>query len=564
MIQALRAGFELQSKERSYRIVGVLGSGSFGITYLAASEISVGNISVPMRFAIKEHFISASCYRADDGVAVLTVPTAEKSVRASRSDFLTEANRLKKLCKKTRNIVSVNETFEANGTAYYVMEYLDGGSISRCSEDESVSVVLQIADALKEIHKERVLHLDIKPDNIILKSGENGEKYPVLIDFGISKHFDSENKPTSSLSAKGASPGYAPQEQYAGVGEFSPKYDIYAIGAVLFYLCTGKNPPDAFKISPNQQELKVELAGKVSSRIEKTILNAMKPAASERTSSIERFCDDLLGIDFFPVLNILDSQVNFRKDKERISVSVDSNINWIVYSKEKWCTVRKSGKTVIISVTKNRDASPRTCDVFIENASYQISQAICIRQEGRSTIIFPQKPTWWTLYKKRICQTGGIIIAVFGMVGLCIFLESEHRKSNIDDFSDIPVVSAVYPKDTSSIVSDDIPINDYEVEKTPQVDEEDAKSQRTEAMQADEEKARQRKAYLQAEANRYVKIADQAYLKYIADTDDVASGMTALSNYRKVLEMDSNYDLLLGSKIKEIKACINILEKELK
>ncbi len=290
-------GYKLRSKEREYEIIRVLGSGSFGITYLAKAKVSVGNISTTMSFAIKEHFMSASCYRGEDGVTVLTVPTAKSDVVNSRADFITEANRLKKLCLKSRHIVSVNETFEANGTAYYVMEYLDGGNPSKCPEDEAVSIVMQVADALRQIHGEHVLHLDLKPDNIVLKTNERGETYPVLIDFGISKHFDSKGRPTSSLKAKGASAGYAPQEQYAGVNEFSPKYDIYALGAVLFHLCTGKTPPDAFKVSPNQQELIRELDGEVSANVEKAILNAMKPSAMERTPDIKRFCDDLMGID---------------------------------------------------------------------------------------------------------------------------------------------------------------------------------------------------------------------------------------------------------------------------
>lgn len=203
---ALPKGFRLQSKDRVYEIIKVLGSGSFGITYLATAEVPIGNISTTIRFAIKEHFMSASCYRGDDGAMVLTVPTAKSDVVDSRADFITEANRLKKLCLKSRNIVSVNETFEANGTAYYVMEFLDGGSPSKYSEEEAVSIVKQIADALNEIHKEHVLHLDLKPDNIVLKANDKNETYPVLIDFGISKHFDSKGRPTSSISARGLLP----------------------------------------------------------------------------------------------------------------------------------------------------------------------------------------------------------------------------------------------------------------------------------------------------------------------------------------------------------------------
>lgn len=428
--QALSAGFNLQSKERTYEIVRVLGSGSFGITYLAIANVAVGNISATMKFAIKEHFISASCYRGEDGATVCTVPNAQSDVIDSRADFITEANRLKKLCLKSRNIVSVNETFEANGTAYYVMEFLDGGSPSRCSEEDAISIVLQVAEALKEIHKEHVLHLDLKPDNIVLKTNDKNETYPVLIDFGISKHFDSKGRPTSSLSAKGASPGYAPQEQYAGVSEFSPKYDIYALGAVLFYLCTGKNPPDAFKISPNQQELKKELEGKASSNVGKAILGAMRPSASERTPSIKQFCDDLMGIDFIPVLNVSDTDIEFGKGKGSREVTVDSNIGWSIYTDADWCKVSKTGNNIVISVSKNKETGKRSCDVVVSGSSHQLSQVIRIKQEGVGTVVFPSGPSWWQQHSKSVYQVGGFILAGCFIAGLFLLFKPDHKKES--------------------------------------------------------------------------------------------------------------------------------------
>lgn len=427
---ALKTGFKLQSKDRVYEIVKVLGSGSFGITYLAMSKVCIGNISTTIRFAIKEHFMSTSCYRGDDGAMVLTVPTAKSDVADSRADFITEANRLKKLCQKSRNIVSVNETFEANGTAYYVMEFLDGGNPSKCSEEEAISIVLQVAEALKEIHMEHVLHLDLKPDNIVLKTNDKGETYPVLIDFGISKHFDSKGRPTSSLNSKGASPGYAPQEQYAGVSEFSPKYDIYALGAVLFYLCTGKNPPDAFKISPNQQELKQELVGKVSSNVEKAILGAMMPAALERTQDIKQFCNDLMGNDFIPVLNIPDSNIEFGKDKSRSEVLVDSNIDWRVYSDKDWCNVSKTGNNVVISVARNKETGKRSCNVVISSPPHQISKVIKIKQEGIGTVVFPNRPSWWQKYSKRVFQASGLILAGCLIAWLSLLLMTNPEKDS--------------------------------------------------------------------------------------------------------------------------------------
>lgn len=426
---SLQPGFRLKSKERTYEIVKVLGAGSFGITYLATGEVSVGNITTTIKFAIKEHFLSASCYRADDGSTVLTVPTAQSDVMGSRSDFLTEANRLKKICLKSRSIVSVNETFEANGTAYYVMEFLDGGNPGLSSEADAVEIVRQIAEAVRHIHEENVLHLDIKPDNIVLKTNEKGETYPVLIDFGISKHFDGKGKPTSSLSAKGASQGYAPQEQYAGISEFSPKYDIYALGAVLFYLVTGKNPPDAFKISANQQELKKELTGKVSPTIEKAILNAMKPSAMERTATIDQFSEELSGFEFVPELKTEISQLKFDKNKGEETILVESNLPWEAYSTQSWCKVKKIGDNLNIKVSKNNSdgSSTRQCEVILKGTTRNVSFNIQISQQGKGTIVFQkkQRPTWLEQNSKKVYVGGTALALIGGIVLLCILLQPD-------------------------------------------------------------------------------------------------------------------------------------------
>lgn len=398
---SLQKGTKLRSGEFTYEIVKVLGSGSFGITYLAVTEVAIGNITTKVKFAIKEHFMSASCYRDDDGKSVLTVPTAKDNVYASLSDFITEAKRLKKLCNNSRGIVHVNETFEANNTAYYVMEYLDGGSLQRCCEEDAISIVLQIAEALKVVHDDHVLHLDVKPDNIVLKNNGFGKTYPVLIDFGISKHFDSNNKPTSSLRAKGASSGYAPQEQYGGVNEFSPKYDIYALGAVLFFLCTGKNPPDAFKISPSQQLLRCELEGIVSPKVKNAILRAMTPNALDRTSTIDKFCEDLVGSDFSPILQPSTLDIRFEKNKDIAYVDVRANMHWIPCSDKKWCDASKKGNRIKISVSKNNKVDKRCCKITIVGEPYiigqpikpyKIAQTINVIQDGLGTELIVPDP----------------------------------------------------------------------------------------------------------------------------------------------------------------------------
>ncbi len=295
--QALRPGTVISSEHYDYKIVKVLGAGSFGITYLATADVQVGNVSVTVKFAVKEHFMSMSCYRGDDGAEVLCTPASKEDVELSRNDFLIEARRLQTLCQKSRGIVHVNETFETNNTAYYVMEFLNGGSPGQMPEGDAINIICQVAQAVDTIHGEKLLHLDIKPDNIVMKTNDSGEVYPVLIDFGVAKHFGKDNKPTSHLQAKGASAGYAPQEQYdeGGITEFSPKYDIYALGAVLLFLLTGKNPPSAFKISPNQAELAAMIPPTVTASTRAAILGAMKPSAFERTESIADFVAQLTG-----------------------------------------------------------------------------------------------------------------------------------------------------------------------------------------------------------------------------------------------------------------------------
>ncbi len=457
--QSLPHGFKLQSKERTYEIIKVLGSGSFGITYLAVSNVVIGNISTTVKFAIKEHFVSASCYRGDDQATVLTVPSAKIEAENSLADFITEANRLTKICGKSRNIVSVNEAFEANGTAYYVMEYLDGGSPKHSSEEEAVSIVKQVAEALKVIHQEHVLHLDIKPDNIVLKTDEKNETYPVLIDFGIAKHFDSQDRPTSSLNAKGASPGYAPQEQYAGVSEFSPSYDIYALGAVLFYLCTGKNPPDAFKISPNQQELTRELDGKVSPKVKRAILNAMKPNVWDRTSSIDSFCEDLNGSAFSPFINVNCGNLDFDNESSQYLVDIESNTEWSVKSNANWCTVSKKKDSIEILVSNNNGLSNRNCTITIADNSNTLSKEIHISQQGAGTVVFKktEPSTWWVGHKKKVFAAIGALLGIVFVICLFILImpnSNDGQTQPSEDFSSTEVSNVVATPSVNNQSSD--------------------------------------------------------------------------------------------------------------
>lgn len=298
-INVLPKGTELHNGKRKYRVEKVLGTGGFGITYKVSSTVMVDNVAINTFFAMKEYFLS-SCYRDNDGATMRFSPTMKIEVEQSLNDFITEAKRLNSLGLKSDNIVKVNEVFKENGTAYYIMEYLEGGNLQdfvktngALSEADAVALITPIAHAVEALHSERILHLDIKPENIVLKEErETGEITPILIDFGLVKHFDSKGKPTTRLSAKGASDGYAPMEQYTTIDKFTPAIDVYALGATLFYLIKGKNPPKAFDIE-SSITIEKSLPAMISENVKMTIVHAMEKSKFERTSNVTAFLAEL-------------------------------------------------------------------------------------------------------------------------------------------------------------------------------------------------------------------------------------------------------------------------------
>lgn len=291
----LHNGTILSSGNNKYRIVNMLGQGGFGITYLAVAEIQYGNVTTEAKFAIKEHYPSVFCKRVQEDV----IPESDKMQEYSRSkdDFIAEAKKLHSLGTENENIVKVNEVFEANGTAYYIMQYINGNSLSeyinkkkRIAYEEAIKLLIPIFDAVQFLHKSRINHLDIKPENIMLHQGVNGLT-PVLIDFGQSVHFKKNGDKTSPKGIMGVSEGYSPLEQYAGITEFSPATDIYALAATLLFTLTGETPDSASKIKLSA--VRNELAKIVPQDYLEGICKALNKSDDDRTSSIAAFKSDL-------------------------------------------------------------------------------------------------------------------------------------------------------------------------------------------------------------------------------------------------------------------------------
>lgn len=279
----LKKGTSLQKGE--YIIERTLGQGGFGITYLAHQQ------SLDRKVAIKEFFMSDNCQRDEADGCRMVVPTKsnQEFVAKSKAKFLSEARFTAAL--QHPNVVTIFAIFEENDTVYYVMEYLQYGSLEQLakdralSESESLYYVLQVADALNYMHSKSQMHLDVKPANIMLRD----ESTAVLIDFGLTKQFDAEGHQLTS-TRRAFTPRYAPIEQQSGVREFAPRIDIYSLGATLYFLLTGENPPLADEVFNYGLPA---LPQHISNSTRKAVVSAMQPKAKDRPASMRVFIDML-------------------------------------------------------------------------------------------------------------------------------------------------------------------------------------------------------------------------------------------------------------------------------
>ncbi|MBQ7852586.1 MAG: serine/threonine protein kinase [Muribaculaceae bacterium] len=286
----LAAGVELGDKVQDgqyrYRIIRYISSGGFGNTYEAEDRKFMGR-----RVALKELFISEWCSRGED---TLTVSVSVDSNRASfakqKDKFIKEAIKLNGFVKD--EIVRVIDVFEANGTAYYAMDYIDGESLSMrlkalkggaMMESEVRKYLDQILDALEYVHSEGVLHLDLKPGNIMI---DNKGKV-ILIDFGASKQIEAvDGKSLSSSSNIAYTRGFAPTEQIDGsLDKMGTHTDMYSLGATLYNLLTGTVPPSPSDIDADG----LPAIPGISATLHQAIKQCLIPNRNKRIKTVAEF-----------------------------------------------------------------------------------------------------------------------------------------------------------------------------------------------------------------------------------------------------------------------------------
>ncbi len=273
-----------------YRVEKMLGGGGFGITYLAH------DINLELPVAIKEYFPGDLAVRSAERTVHVRAPECAQQFQWGLERFLDEARALASF--RHPNIVRVLRYFKENGTAYIVMEYERGEPLKRWLARQAtfdqkalLHLIYPLLDGLEAVHKMSFLHRDIKPDNIYIRA----DGTPVLLDFGAARRFTGERDLTNVVS-----PGFAPFEQYHSKGNQGPWTDIYALGAVMYWMSTGQKPMEsASRVKEDSMPRAVDSGSRMifGDVLLRAIDWAMTPDESRRPQSVADFRAALQGAD---------------------------------------------------------------------------------------------------------------------------------------------------------------------------------------------------------------------------------------------------------------------------
>jgi len=274
-----------------YRIDSVLGSGGFGITY------SCWDTTLKTKVAIKEYYPSGLVARNSKTSQVVPM-ASEKYViefRAGIDRVIDEARRMARF-RNTPGFVGVYDFFEANNTAYIVMEFIDGLTLDAYCKAQKVDntslikMLVPIMDALQVLHSEGIIHRDISPDNIMVDYNGNLK----LLDFGAARGFVEGQSNAMSVILKKS---YAPEEQYRTKGKQGPWTDVYALGATIYELITGQTPPSSIDRLLDDEIIDIrQLALSLTNAQADAIMTALSVKYDQRWKSMEDFKNALLGL----------------------------------------------------------------------------------------------------------------------------------------------------------------------------------------------------------------------------------------------------------------------------
>jgi len=376
----------------------VIGQGGFGITYKASMIENIvkkyGSVETTIPVVIKEFFLKNGCIRKEDGKEVAAHPEKRENFENFKKRLLEREPALISQLKHPY-IVNVFDTFEENNTTYMVMEYIQGTDLQKMLEKEHklpVEVALkyagQIVEGLQAAHAKGIIHLDIKPSNLLITE-EGAVK---IIDFGIAKQYAAEirEKEQEKSTVVAHSSNYAPPEQQVSHTRkpFTPASDIYALGATLYHCLTGRLPDDPVERLVEEMPTTRELNSEVPQQISDAIAKAMALKKEDRYQHVSDFWRDMTeekkqeDIPAPPPMPEVETKTSYMPDvpldkpkprKRRLPVRLISIIVLIFIAVIGGIWLLKQGKSSGIPLQEKFNAFIQSGNSYIEQNSFKLA-----------------------------------------------------------------------------------------------------------------------------------------------------------------------------------------------
>lgn len=342
-----------------YIIGKALGSGGFGITYIAWDSM------LEQTVAIKEFFPSAFVSRTQNGVSVrLSDPKMLEQFETGRRKAIDESRCLARL-GDVESVTDVYDCIEENNTAYIIMEFLDGITLKQRLEErgkltfeEAMKIIMPVINSLAKVHEQNLIHRDISPDNIMLCKNSAIK----ILDFGSARFAKKENEKTYTIVLKH---GYAPIEQYSSHSAQGPWTDVYAVAATLYKMITGKRPMDSIeRVNNDNLPSPKELGIRLPDYANEAIMRALCVDAKYRTQNMLLFKRGLSGLE--------QRQPQYMEELYRNRPVQHYNPNYNNYKNEK--SAGKAG--AVVAVCSIVAALIAVTAVLISNAKKNVVQTV--------------------------------------------------------------------------------------------------------------------------------------------------------------------------------------------
>ncbi len=296
--KSLAPGTVIKGVKHSYRVVGVLRSDGQGFTYKTVVSVCRSGSVVEVPVVVREQMMVRCSSRGADGMTVITPDDIAPTVNSCLEAFIRACRERINLSRGCPWIINVIETFHANNTYYYVVEYLDGDTLEeyvrdmggRLTFEQTRKVLSPIFDAVIALHNHRAVHADIHPRHVRFVKRER-EKIPVLFSLYATMHFSDRGVMRWALPPMTCEEGFAPPEQYNAIDHFCPQIDIYALASMVVFCLSGNILPDSRKLT--EEMVRETLPPTIPETIVSALLNALHPDQSVRTLTVPKFREEL-------------------------------------------------------------------------------------------------------------------------------------------------------------------------------------------------------------------------------------------------------------------------------